>query len=402
MSFSPVKTLSEFSPPITLRPRSVIKKGATLILRPLSPIENVKLASGGCHELRYPFMPGGGSVTGTSPSTVTPLISNKSSTRQFVTLSTLTISSSPREDVMQELTGSSKPLGQLGLSDFVTEKGNRYTLGKRLGQGTFGDVVEVKSVKTGKLYALKTVRDDAKGSNDGKSVTESEVIRLLGKHENIVNCRSMGEFSRDTEGQVHKDGTYFLMEKADCDLTTLLNSEVHVSEAMLTHIMSNMMKALIHLAEHQIVHADTKPGNILMFSGVDKKGQPFTKFKLADFGSARLMGDEMTSIPGSLLYAAPEVLSDEASTPASDVFSHALTFYQLATKTHFVPDNYNGQIAIRTFYSDDTYPGRLKSATEALKSALGSDSNLVSLIIGMLALNPAERLTPTQVLKSLA
>jgi hypothetical protein len=83
-------------------------------------------------------------------------------------------------------------------------------------------------------------------------------------------------------------------------------------------------------------------------------------------------------------------------------FSHALTFYQLATKTSFVPDMSGNPMAIYEFYSEASHPGRLASATEALKCALGENSELIPLIIGMLALNPAERPTPAGVLQSLS
>ncbi len=90
--------------------------------------------------------------------------------------------------------------------------------------------------------------------------------------------------------------------------------------------------------ERKIIHRDLKPGNIL----VDRNGHA----KLTDFGMAHL-GEETTitrqdSIIGTPAYMAPEQITGEALTPATDFFALGATLYEMLTGVKpFDGDNYS-------------------------------------------------------------
>jgi eukaryotic-like serine/threonine-protein kinase len=81
-----------------------------------------------------------------------------------------------------------------------------------------------------------------------------------------------------------------------------------------------------------VIHRDVKPQNVMVVAD-PAAGTGFAK--LADFGVAHVVsGDPLTrtgDVVGTLAYMAPEQAEGARTTPASDVYSLALTLYEAWT-----------------------------------------------------------------------
>ena len=86
---------------------------------------------------------------------------------------------------------------------------------------------------------------------------------------------------------------------------------------------------LLYLHNVGIIHRDIKPGNILV-GGQNKNA------KIADYGISRVATlDATMTIKGTLIYQAPELSRGERYGFAADIFSFALTMYEVCDRVRF-------------------------------------------------------------------
>ena len=77
------------------------------------------------------------------------------------------------------------------------------------------------------------------------------------------------------------------------------------------------------------MHRDIKPANLFL----ENSG----RVRVLDFGMVRVAESELTKVGsslGTLNYMSPEQIRGERCTPATDVFSAGIVFFQLATGRH--------------------------------------------------------------------
>jgi len=199
-----------------------------------------------------------------------------------------------------------------------------YTKREKLGEGSFGAVF--KATKGSKNFALKVVSDTDEGA-----INEVEILRKV-KHPGIVTY---------FESFMHRGRLCIVMEFANIGTATdhvrkyKPSSpgwvQAHGAEWNVWRILAQVSDALAYLHGFQhgrVLHRDLKPDNILgitVYSKSEKRAG--TTWKLADFGIAKLLGDKQmnnfytSTLAGTPIYMAPEVLKGEKYTFSADMWS---------------------------------------------------------------------------------
>ncbi len=138
-------------------------------------------------------------------------------------------------------------------------------------------------------------------------------------HPNIVSIYDVGE---------EDDIYYIVMEYVEgMTLKEYINrtGPLHPKEAV--QIMEQIVSAIAHAHDNQIVHRDIKPHNIL----IDHMGH----IKVTDFGIAMALSSttitHTNSVLGSVHYLSPEQARGGLSTKKSDIYSLGIVLFELLT-----------------------------------------------------------------------
>ncbi|WP_371098861.1 serine/threonine-protein kinase [Streptomyces sanglieri] len=148
-------------------------------------------------------------------------------------------------------------------------------------------------------------------------------------------------------------------------------------------VAAGIAEALVSIHAAGLVHRDVKPSNVLL---------PIDGPRVIDFGISHAIDMTRTqAVLGTVAFAAPEQAQGQATTPASDVFSLGATLFHLAV----------GRAPYRDGGSGPAMEQLVRAATGDLDVS-GLTPELHALILPCLALDPAHRPTPAQILEDCA
>ena len=193
-----------------------------------------------------------------------------------------------------------------------------YRIIRRLGRGGMGTVYEGVSTETNERVAIKLLATDM-GEEEGfreRFEGEIETLRML-RHRNIVRILGFGR---------REEQLFYAMELVDgSSLEEELRQGRRFTWREVARIGIQVAHALRHAHDRGIIHRDLKPANLLM--------APDGSVKLADFGIARLFGNDRLTRPGNVIgtaeYMAPEQASGKPVGPRSDLYSLGAVMYAL-------------------------------------------------------------------------
>lgn len=258
-------------------------------------------------------------------------------------------------------------------------EGNELRLGPAIGGGAFGIVYEVKP-RDGITLALKTINMSILETlevqallNEGKLVTEirdENVLKVIFFH----------------DGQKYPElPPYMLMEKADGGtLADLIRNAKALKSFFGLHELRGMYIQLakgMKAVSAKLVHRDIKPDNILIHRDV---------LKIADFGLSKFVGAATRTLTFKemqhIRYRSPEAWKLLPNTPAMDIYSMGIVFYELATLKHPYT------------VSEDTDPFEAWKEAHLTKTAddprtinPGLDLTISRLLLKMISKRPGER-----------
>uniref|UniRef100_A0A668ABG6 Serine/threonine-protein kinase PLK4 n=1 Tax=Myripristis murdjan TaxID=586833 RepID=A0A668ABG6_9TELE len=189
-----------------------------------------------------------------------------------------------------------------------------------LGKGSFACVYRAKSVKTGVEVAIKTI--DKKAMHKAgmvQRVTNEVEIQCRLKHPSILELYNYFEDS---------NYVYLVLEMChNGEMSRYLKErKMPFSEDEARHFMHQIVKGMLYLHTHGIMHRDLTLSNLLLTSNMN--------IKIADFGLAtqlKLPNEKHFTMCGTPNYISPEVATRSAHGLESDVWSLGCMFYAFLT-----------------------------------------------------------------------
>jgi len=221
---------------------------------------------------------------------------------------------------MDELADTSIGPAPVAQDDPLPEKLSGHKILGVIGAGGMGRVLLGYDEGLGRRVAIKMLGSRYQ-DNESLRTRFMHEARALARisHPNIVQIFSLGQPS---------EPPHFVMELVEG--ASLVDAANPLTFTQKAELMRKVALAVEFLHEHQILHRDLKPTNILV--GPDL--QP----RILDFGLARELDNLSTRVtrPGEIM-GTPDYFSPEHTTPGarldprSDVFSLGTIFYELLT-----------------------------------------------------------------------
>ncbi|PKS06496.1 hypothetical protein jhhlp_007244 [Lomentospora prolificans] len=241
-----------------------------------------------------------------------------------------------------------------------------------IGRGTFGQVYQVRKKDTERIYAMKVLSKKV-------IVQKKEVAHTVGERNILVRTATSDspfivglKFSFQTPSDLYLVTDYM----SGGELFWHLQKEGRFDEKRAKFYIAELILAIQHLHQNDIVYRDLKPENILL----DANGH----IALCDFGLSKAnltKNDTTNTFCGTTEYLAPEVLLDESGyTKMVDFWSLGVLVFEMCC-------------GWSPFYADDTqqmYKNIAFGKVKFPQRALSQDGK--NFVKGLLNRNPRHRL----------
>ncbi|XP_063582416.1 fibroblast growth factor receptor 1 isoform X10 [Pongo abelii] len=220
---------------------------------------------------------------------------------------------------------------------------DRLVLGKPLGEGCFGQVVLAEAVGLDKdkpnrvtKVAVKMLKSDATEKDLSDLISEMEMMKMIGKHKNIINllgaCTQDGPLYVIVEYASKGNLREYLQARRPPGLEYCYNPshnpEEQLSSKDLVSCAYQVARGMEYLASKKCIHRDLAARNVLVTED--------NVMKIADFGLARDIHHidyykKTTNGRLPVKWMAPEALFDRIYTHQSDVWSFGVLLWEIFT-----------------------------------------------------------------------
>ncbi|XP_034480747.1 fibroblast growth factor receptor homolog 2 [Drosophila innubila] len=255
--------------------------------------------------------------------------------------------------------GSSDPAQAFNEYEFPLDSNweiprQQLSLGSILGEGAFGRVVMAEAdglprspppagSTMATIVAVKMVKEEHTDADMASLVREMEVMKMIGKHINIINllgcCSQNGPLWVIVEYAPHGNLKDFLKQNRPGTLQRRSDSDGYLDDrSMVRHqqlgekdlimFAFQIARGMEYLASRRCIHRDLAARNVLVSDGY--------VMKIADFGLARDIQDteyyrKNTNGRLPIKWMAPESLQEKFYDSQSDVWSYGVLLWEIMT-----------------------------------------------------------------------
>ena len=228
----------------------------------------------------------------------------------------------------------------------------KYRIEERLGIGGMGTVYRARHMLIDRPVAIKVLNQRFVEDDAARARFEREA-KAAGRLQHL-NAVSVTDFGETSEGYV-----YIVMELLEGrTLREIVAKEAPLEIARAVSIMLQTAAAVAAAHEAGVIHRDLKPANIF----VTQRSDVPAVVKVLDFGIAKLAAETLDEeepknltqfgvMIGTPRYMSPEQCSGLTLTPAADVYSLGVIFYEMLTGS--VPFSGSSPLAIAVKHSTD-------------------------------------------------
>jgi formylglycine-generating enzyme required for sulfatase activity/predicted Ser/Thr protein kinase len=240
----------------------------------------------------------------------------------------------------------------------LPEHFGRYRIVRRLGSGGMGTVYLAQDSRAKRHVALKVPSFSAD--------EEPEILKRF-QREAEAAARLSHPYICPVYDVDQIDGIpFFTMAYVDGPSLQDWAEQGQLPAPQVVLLVRKVADALQEAHRQNIIHRDVKPKNIML----TRDGEPM----VMDFGLATLLEDTWKTQPGipkgTPAYAAPEQANGEAPTPASDIYSLGVIFYELLTGKRPFPGANWLQVIYQRIKQSPLPPSQLREGLDPALDAL--------------------------------
>ena len=197
----------------------------------------------------------------------------------------------------------------------------QYEILEMLGSGSFSQVCKCFDHKSKKEVAVKILKSHKRFEEQAQ--IELKILSYLKKYDKSAP----GCFVQMSSHFWFRGHLCIIFELLSFNLYDLLkaNGFKGFSQTLVRRFAIQTLKGLSFLSDHNIIHCDLKPENIILITSQE------SLVKIIDFGSSCFDNEKIYFYIQSRIYRAPEVILGVAYTCAIDMWSFACIVVELVT-----------------------------------------------------------------------
>ena len=250
----------------------------------------------------------------------------------------------------------------------------QFTMGDKIGEGTFGIVRIANHILTGERVAIKMLdKTKIRYNSEQKRLDREIAILKLLHHNNIAKLYSV----------INTNYTLYLVQEYanGKELLDYITDKRKLNETEACKYFQQLISGVEYMHKMGVAHRDLKPENLLL---------TITKeIKIIDFGLSSIYnkGDLLSTACGSPSYAAPEMLSGKQYKGIEvDIWSCGAVLYMMLTGKLAFEDENNILLFKKIISGKFTFPEFLSRSSK-------------DLIKRMLEINPKKRISISDIKK---